>query len=110
MKDSDKNRKKSEKKGKNNKKHHHGPPNNANINFDVLKKVKASVDGTLLADLPPVPDNPDTMPDNFIWSSTKLPNIQTIKNIERVVKRADDNDFTSATVNAGKLNCRRIVR
>jgi len=83
MKDSDKKPKKSEKKGKNNKKHHHGPPNNANINFDVLKKVKASVDGTLLSDLPPVPDNPDTMPDNFIWSSTKLPNIQKLRNIAK---------------------------
>jgi hypothetical protein len=81
MKDSDKNRKKSEKKGKKHK--HHGPPNNANINFDVLKKVKASVDGTLLADLPPVPENPDTMPDNFIWSSTKSPDIAKLENIAK---------------------------
>jgi len=51
------------------------PPNNANLNFGVLSsKVKASVDGTLLPDLPPVDKSKiKSLLPNFKWSSTELP-------------------------------------
>ena len=46
-------------------------PNNAQLDFSTLTQtVKASVDGTNLPDLPPVP-NTVAMPDNFKWDSTK---------------------------------------
>lgn len=62
-------------------------PNNANLNFSVLNsKVKASVDGTLLTDLPPVDKTKiDSLLPNFKWSSTDLPKNDKLNKIAQKI-------------------------
>ena len=62
-------------------------PNNANLNFSVLNsKVKASVDGTLLTDLPPVDKTKiESLLPNFKWSSTDLPKNDKLNKIAQKI-------------------------
>jgi hypothetical protein len=63
------------------------PPNNANLNFSVLSlKVKASVDGTLLSDLPPVDKRKiRSLLPNFKWSNTDLPKDRKLRTIAQKI-------------------------